>query len=68
MIQSVENDISAGLIVDRVKFHEALEKEISSYMEKLKNDGVENASLRKNLIIKMNLICGIKARPGVGII
>jgi hypothetical protein len=36
MIQSVENDISKGLIVDRSIFHRALEEEISSYMGKLK--------------------------------
>lgn len=60
MIQSVENDISIGLIVDRAKFHEALEKEISSYMVKLKNDGVENSNLRGNFIKKMNLVCGIE--------
>ena len=60
MIQSIENDISIGLIVDRAKFHEALENEISSYMEKLKNDGVENSDLRESFIKKMNFVCGIE--------
>lgn len=59
MIQSVEHDISIGLIVDRAKFHEALEEEISSYMEKLRNGEKENPSLRENFIKKMNLVCGI---------
>lgn len=60
MIQSVEDDISIGLIVDRVKFHKALEKEISSYMKKLRNGEKENSSLRTSFIKKMNLICGIE--------
>lgn len=59
MIQSVENDISKGLIVDRSIFHKALEKEISSYMEKLKKGGKENSKLRSNFVKKMNIICGI---------
>lgn len=59
MIQSVENDISEGLIVDRALFHEALEQEISSYMEKLRRGGNENSELRANFIKKMNIICGI---------
>jgi len=60
MIQSVENDISKGLIVDRSLFHEALEQEISSYMEKLKLGGNENSEkLRSNFIKKMNFICDI---------
>ncbi|CAG1770014.1 hypothetical protein BAC3_00724 [uncultured bacterium] len=58
MIQSVENEISIGLIVDRAKFHEALEKEIFSYMVKLKNDEEKNSDLRINFIKKMNLVCG----------
>ncbi|WP_411726686.1 hypothetical protein [Methyloglobulus sp.] len=59
MIQSVENDISKGLIVDRRLFHKALEQEISSYMDKLKKGGNENSDLRNNFLKKMNIICGI---------
>ena len=59
MIQSVEDDISKGLIVDRSIFHKALEQEISSYMEKLIKGGEENSKLRANFIEKMNIICGI---------
>lgn len=59
MIQSVESDISKGLIVDRSKFHKAVEDEITSYMEKLKNGGEENSDLRRNFVKKMNIICGI---------
>lgn len=57
MIQSVEGNISEGLIVDRSKFHEAVENEISSYMERLKRGGEENAELRSNFVKKMNIIC-----------
>lgn len=59
MIQSVENDISKGLIVDRSIFHKALEEEISSYMGKLKKGGKENSELRSNFVKKMKIICGI---------
>ncbi len=58
MIQSVEGDISEGLIVDRSIFHKAVENEISSYMVRLKNGGEENAELRSNFLKKMNFICG----------
>lgn len=58
MIQSVEGDISEGLIVDRAKFHEAVENELSSYMKRLKKGGGENAELRSNFVKKMNFICG----------
>ena len=64
MIQSVEKDISIGLIVDRSRFHEALENEISSYIEKLKIGGNdESHSLRSHFIKKMNIICGIPNEP-----
>ena len=59
MIQSVESDISKGLVVDRSKFHKAVEDEFSSYMEKLENGGKENSELRSNFVKKMNIICGI---------
>jgi hypothetical protein len=58
MIQSVEGDISESLIVDRSKFHDAVENEISSYMKRLKKGGGENAELRSNFVKKMNFICG----------
>lgn len=60
MIQSVENDISKGLIVDRSKFHKAVEDEITSYMEKLKIGDEENFDLRENFVNKMNIICGLQ--------
>jgi len=59
MIQSVECDISKGLIVDRFIFHKALENEISSYMVKLKGGSKEHSELRSNFVKKMNIICGI---------
>ena len=59
MIQLVENDISKSLIVDRAKFHKALEDEISSYIMKLKNDIEDQYELRNNFIKKMNIICCI---------
>lgn len=58
MIQSVENDNSESLIVDRALFHKALEQEILSYMEKLKLGGNENSEkLRSNFVKKINFIC-----------
>jgi hypothetical protein len=60
MIQPVDNDdVSLGLIVDRTKFHEALENEIADYRKKLIVGGEENAELRDNFVKKMNIICGI---------
>ncbi len=59
MIRSVEDDISIGLVVDRFKFHEALEKEIQSYMDRLTSGGEEYSTLRKNFVTKMDIICGI---------
>lgn len=56
MIQTVTNRVSDGLIVDRSKFHAALEDEILSYIQKLKNGDVK---LRTNFVIKMNKICGL---------
>jgi len=56
MIQTVTPEVSDGLIVDRAKFHKALEDEVSSYIQKLK-DG--HADLRANFIIKMNFICDV---------
>ena len=59
MIQPVDNIVSHGLIVDRTKFHEALESEIAAYSTKLITGGEENAVLRANFAKKMNIICGI---------
>lgn len=59
MVQSVEKDISQGLVVDRALFHNALEGEISSYMAKLREGGDENRELRANFITKMNIICNV---------
>jgi hypothetical protein len=59
MVQSVEKDISQGLIVDRALFHNALEREISSYMEKLREGGDKNRELRANFVKKMNIICNM---------
>jgi len=59
MVQSVERDISQGLIVDRVLFHNALEQEISSYIEKLREGGDKNRELRVNFVKKMNIVCNV---------
>ena len=60
MIRSVESDILIGLVVDRLRFHEALEKEIQSYMDRLRIGGEEHSRLRENFVTKMNIICGIQ--------
>lgn len=56
MIKPVGKKIAEGLIVDRVKFHSALEGEVSDYKNRLRMGDEE---LRANFIRKMNLICGI---------
>ncbi len=62
MIKSVTTNISDGLIVDREKFHEALENEIKSYIQKLNSSENKYSSLRDNFIKKMNIICGINGK------
>jgi hypothetical protein len=60
MIQLVdESDISKGLIINRRLFHDAVEKEITNYIEKLEKGGQENHQLRENFIKKMEFICSI---------
>ena len=56
MLEPISNKISEGMIVDRIKFHEALENEIVSYVDKL-IDGEQE--LRKNFVKKINFICGL---------
>ncbi|MEX2476893.1 MAG: hypothetical protein WD357_00550, partial [Gracilimonas sp.] len=56
MVKNIDEKISEGLIIDRVKFHNALEEEINLYKNKLLNDDV---ILKQNFITKMNLICDI---------
>jgi hypothetical protein len=50
-----------GIIVDRIRFHDALKKEISTYSRKLEEGLVNNADLRLNFIKKMQYICGESA-------
>ena len=58
MIQAIEGNPSEGLIIDSVFFHEAVEDEVSSYMGRLRVGGNDNAELRDNFVIKMNISCG----------
>jgi len=58
MVKPVSKLTKEGLIIDRVKFHSALESEISDYKSNLIEN---NNDLRKNFIVKMNYICGIQA-------
>lgn len=51
--------IGEGMIVDREKFHGALEDEIKEYIEKLKSDSSEHDRIRENFITKMNYICNL---------
>ncbi|HET6218574.1 MAG TPA: hypothetical protein VFE27_16240 [Acidobacteriaceae bacterium] len=58
MITVTTNDVRDGIIVNRVKFHEAVERVIESYIKRLLDGGVANDALRTNFIVKMKLICG----------
>jgi len=61
MIEEVNpKKISDGLIVDREKFHKALESEIDDYKQKLISSAPEHKTLRDNFIKKMNYICNLK--------
>lgn len=59
MIDTVTNIVSDGLIVDREKFHRAIENEINSYIDKLRSVNPKYSDLKNNFIKKMNFICGI---------
>ncbi|MDD4735725.1 MAG: hypothetical protein PHP44_06435 [Kiritimatiellae bacterium] len=59
MIRPVEDQINKGLIVDRCRFHKALEDEVAAYTDRLRSHGEANEELRRNFIRKMNFICGI---------
>jgi len=58
MIQLTNGNPSDGIIVDRVKFHQALKDEIDSYMTKLVSDNAAHAVLKENFVKKMQIICG----------
>jgi len=58
MIQLSNGNLSNGIIVDRVEFHQALEQEIASYVTKLKQGSEANSDLRANFLKKMQIICG----------
>lgn len=57
MIQAAPGGLVTGIVVDRIRFHDALKQEISSYILKLERDGDNNAQLRVNFIRKMQYIC-----------
>lgn len=54
MISQVSDNIDDGLIVDRAKFHEAIEQEIKHYINLLENN---DTKLRINFVVKMRFIC-----------
>ena len=54
MVSAVSTNIGEGLVINREKFHEAIENEIKQYIELLKS-GEED--LRANFVKKMNYIC-----------
>ena len=58
MIQTSNSNISNGIIVDRMKFHQALEQEIASYVTKLERGSEADSDLRANFLKKMRIICG----------
>lgn len=58
MIQATNGNPSNGIIVDRVKFHQALEQEVASYVAKLERGSEVDSDLRANFLKKMQIICG----------
>ncbi len=57
MVSIVTTSHDDGLIVDRMKFHDALENEINCYMKLLEEN--KDDVLRKNFIKKINCICNL---------
>ena len=61
MIEEVNSgNKSDGLIVDREKFHAALENEINDYVKKIKANAPEDKILMDNFVKKMDYICKSK--------
>lgn len=58
MISPAPGGLVNGIIVDRLRFHDAIKKEISTYGNRLESSDEDSADLRKNFIIKMQHICG----------
>lgn len=58
MIQPSGGNPPEGIIVDRVKFHQALKQEIASYVTKLERGSEADSDLRANFLKKMQIICG----------
>lgn len=58
MIQATNGEVGDGIIVDRVRFHQAVEQEIVSYTKKLKDGHDVHFDLRANFLKKMQFICG----------
>lgn len=63
MFRPAPGGLVKGIIVDRVLFHNALKKEIETYIEKLETDDEANQNLRTNFIKKMCYICDVEAGP-----
>lgn len=58
MIRASNGNLSNGIIVDRTKFHQALELEVASYVAKLERGSEADSDLRANFLKKMQIICG----------
>lgn len=58
MIQPTNGSPSNGIIVDRARFHQALEQEFTSYAAKLERGSEADSGLRANFLRKMQMICG----------
>lgn len=57
MISQVDpNDPEVGLIVDRIKFHDALSREFGDYRDQLRKP--TDSKLRRNFVKKMKFIAG----------
>ncbi|SEK53230.1 hypothetical protein SAMN05444515_102255 [Ectothiorhodospira marina] len=61
MISPAPGGLVNGIIVDRVRFHDALKQEIATYIRTLESGEEGGADLRNNFITKMQYICGGQA-------
>ncbi|MCC5860268.1 MAG: hypothetical protein JJT90_19120 [Ectothiorhodospiraceae bacterium] len=61
MISPSPGGLVNGIIVDRIRFHDALKQEVSAYSRRLEAGRPSDANLRQNFITKMQYICGEQA-------
>lgn len=61
MVSPASGGLVNGIIVDRIRFHNALKQEVSAYSRRLEAGTASDTNLRQTFITKMQYICGEQA-------